>query len=63
MDVDSIASQATAMSQNALNQKVGISVLKKAIDIESSSALQLIQAIPPAPKLPSNVGQNINVSV
>lgn len=44
---------------------VGLTVLKKAIKIESQSAMALINAIPkptPVANLPSNLGQNINVT-
>ncbi len=42
------------------NDPVGISVLKKAMDIQEQTAIQLIQSIP---ELPANLGQNINVKV
>lgn len=63
MDISSIANLATAMSQQSLSQAVSIAVLKKALDIQASSAAQLIASIPAAPNLPSNLGQNINTSV
>ena len=65
MDVSSIASLATDLSATATNQSVGIAVLKKAINLESTGALALINAIPPIPSanLPVNLGQNINIAV
>jgi hypothetical protein len=62
MDVSSIVNLATNMSQQATDTTLGISVLKKALDMEKSSAAQLIAAIPDASNLPDNLGQNINVS-
>lgn len=45
---------------------VGISVMKKAMQIEAQSAQQLIDAIPKVEKtsanLPPNLGQNVNTT-
>ncbi|WP_198264781.1 YjfB family protein [sulfur-oxidizing endosymbiont of Gigantopelta aegis] len=51
------ASLAANVSQN---DSVGISVLKKALDIQEQSALKLIESIPQAS---GNSGQNINIKV
>lgn len=59
MDVSSIASLASNMASTGLQQQVGIAVLKKAQDMESTVASALIAAIPAA-NLPSHLGQNIN---
>ncbi len=59
MDISGV--QTTAIAANVgQNDAVGISVLKKAMDIQKQSALQLIASIP-APQ--GNTGQNINVKV
>ncbi len=59
MDISGV--QTTAIAANVgQNDVVGISVLKKAMDIQKQSALQLIASIP-APQ--GNTGQNINVKV
>ena len=55
-----------ALAQNT-STEVGMAVLKKSIDIESQSAMALINAIPQAPQqsatnLPPNLGQNINTT-
>ncbi len=63
MDVNSIASVATSMSQSATSDAVSIAVLKKALNAESSTATQLIDALPPvqsSANLPGHLGQNIN---
>jgi len=52
MDVSSIAAAASANAAAQLQTQVSVSVLKKAMDIQESSAMQLLQAIPqptPAP--------------
>ena len=58
MDVSAIASVATEMSQNQTAQAVQIAVLKKAMDIEEQSALQLLQALP---SNPPNLGNNVDL--
>jgi len=50
MDVSSVAAAVSANSAAQLQSQVSVSVLKKAIDMQESSAMQLLQAIPqPAP--------------
>ena len=61
MDVTSIGSLSTALSQAEVADAVGIRVLKKAMDIQEQSALQLLQALPQSPSNPPNLGQNIDV--
>ncbi|NOQ80857.1 MAG: putative motility protein [Gammaproteobacteria bacterium] len=59
MDVSGV--QTTAIASNVgQNDPVGIAVLKKAMDIQEQTAMQLIQSIP---ELPNNLGQNVNVKV
>ena len=60
MDVGSIANSATAMSQLQASNAVRMAVLKKAMDIGSSSAQQLIAAIPQAGANPPHLGNNID---
>lgn len=59
MNVNSSAS----LAPNATDV-VGMSVLKKAIDIEAQSAMALINTIsqPQSTNLPPNLGQNINTT-
>jgi hypothetical protein len=49
MDITSIAAAASANSAAQTQNAVQLSVLKKAIDIQSEGALALIQAVAPAP--------------
>lgn len=61
MDVSSIAQAATALSQSRVGEAVGIAVLKRAMDIQSEGALQLLQALPqPTTSNPPNLGNNVN---
>ena len=59
MDV-SVVQTAAIASNVGQNDPAGIAVLKKAMDIQEQTAMQLIQSIP---ELPDNLGQNINVKV
>lgn len=57
MDASAIAAAATANSQVQLQHEVSVEVLKRAIDIQAESAMQLLQAIPrPAAALGSTAG-------
>jgi len=61
MDVSSIASAATELSQARTADAVAIAVLRKTLDIQEQSALQLIQALPqPATNNPPNLGNSVN---
>ena len=62
MDASAIASLSTEMSQARTADAVQIAVLKKAIDIGASSALQLLQALPmPTPvNNPPHLGNSVD---
>lgn len=65
MDVTGIAKLATSLADTGLKQDVGIAVLKRAEDIQASTATQLLDAVQPAapaPSLPSHLGQHINTT-
>ncbi|OBV39301.1 YjfB family protein [Janthinobacterium psychrotolerans] len=65
MDIGSIAQLSTTMAETGIRQEVGMTVLKKAQDIQSSTATALIEALPPmpaAPSLPSHLGNRINTT-
>jgi hypothetical protein len=49
MDVSSIARLATTIADTSNRQDVGVAVLKKAQDLQASSAAALVEAIPPLP--------------
>ncbi len=57
MDVSAIASLSTQMSQVQTADAVQVAVLKKAMDIQEQSALQLLQAVP---NNPPNLGNNVD---
>jgi hypothetical protein len=61
MDIASIGSLSSALSAAKTGDAVGVLVLKKALDIQAQTALQLVQALPQPASNPPNLGQNIDV--
>lgn len=59
MDISGVQT-ATIASNVGQNDAAGIAVLKKALDIQEQTAMQLIESIP---KPAGNTGQNINIKV
>ena len=65
MDVMGIAQLSTTMAETGTRQAVGIAMLKKAQDVQVSTATALLQALPPvqsASNLPAHLGSNINTT-
>jgi hypothetical protein len=65
MDILGIAKLATSIAETGTKQEVGIAVLKRAQQIESATATQLIDAIkgvPTVQNLPANLGNTINTT-
>jgi hypothetical protein len=65
MEINSIGNVPASISQASTGDAVAITVLRKSLDIQAQSALQLIQALPQpvasAPPVSVNgVGNNIN---
>lgn len=60
MDVSNIASLSSSVAQMKVGDAVGISVLKKAMDIEAQNMLLLLQALP-ATNNPPHLGNSIDV--
>jgi hypothetical protein len=61
MDVSSVGSLSTTLSQAQTGDAVSTLVLKKAIDIQAQSALQLLQAVPQMPSNPPNLGNSVDI--
>jgi hypothetical protein len=65
MDVTGIAKLATNIAETGTRQEVDLAILKRAQQIESDTATQLLAAIPPAPgvpNLPAHLGQHVNTT-
>jgi hypothetical protein len=65
MDVTGIAKLATNIAETGTKQEVDLAVLKRAQEIESATATQLLQAIQPAQtvqNLPAHLGNTINTT-
>ncbi len=63
MDVGSIGSLSTALSQARTGDAVAVLVMKKALDVQAQSALQLLQALPAVASNPPNLGNSVDVRV
>jgi hypothetical protein len=65
MDVMSIAKLATTIADTGTRQDVSLAVLKKAQDIQASTATQLLEAVQStggAQNLPAHLGKNVNTT-
>jgi len=63
MDVSNVASLSSSVAQMKVGDSVGISVLKKAMEIEAQGALQLLQALPQPASNPPNLGNSVDVRI
>ncbi|MBS1144712.1 MAG: hypothetical protein H6R14_2118 [Proteobacteria bacterium] len=63
MDVSSVGGLSSALSQAQTGDAVGMLVLKKAMDIQAQSAMQLLQALPPVASNPPNLGNSVDIKV
>jgi hypothetical protein len=62
MDVAGIARAVSTIADTGTKQEVDIAVLKRAEDIESATATQLIEAVQATPNLPEHLGQSVNTT-
>ncbi|HEU4373227.1 MAG TPA: YjfB family protein [Telluria sp.] len=65
MDVTGIAKLATSIAETGTKQEADIAIFKKAQDIDTSTATQLIdavKAVPTVQNLPSHLGNTINTT-
>ena len=61
MDILSVGSLTSALTQATTSDAVNTLVLRKAMDIEAQTALQLLQAVPQLPSNPPNLGNPIDI--
>lgn len=61
MDITSTAGLSAVLSQTQTADAAGIAVLKKAMDIQAQTAMQLIQSLPQAASNPPNLGNSVDV--
>jgi hypothetical protein len=65
MEMSAIANLAARIDTAQPNQEVGITVLKKALDVQATNAAALLRALPPVQQpanLPRHLGQNVNTT-
>lgn len=64
MDVTAVAAFSSAQALSKVQAEVGVSVLRKALDLQQSSALQFLQALPqPVQVVSAATGGNIDLYV
>ena len=63
MEVSSLASLSAALSQSQVGDAVGITMLKKAMDLQAETAAQLLQALPSPASNPPHLGNSIDIKV
>lgn len=65
MDVSSVAASISALSQSNVRAQASMLMLKKALDLQQSSAMQLLQALPAPVQAPSGatVGTRVDIFV
>ena len=63
MEVSNVASLSSSVAQMKVGDSVGISVLKKAMEIEAQGVLQLLQALPQPSGNPPNLGNSVDVRI
>lgn len=61
MDISSIGSLNTALTQASTGDAASTLVLKKALDIQAQSAAQLLQALPSIPSNPPHLGNSVDI--
>ena len=61
MNISNVSQATSAASQAATGEAAAVMVLKKALELQSQSALQLIAALPqPTTNNPPNLGNSVN---
>jgi Putative motility protein len=61
MSISSVGNTSAALSQAFTGDAVAITMLKKTLEVQSQSALQLLQALPlPTTNSPPNLGNSVN---
>jgi hypothetical protein len=63
MELSGVASLSTALSQSIPGDAVGTLVLKKAMELQKQSAMQLLEAVPQVPNNPPNLGNSVDIKV
>lgn len=64
MDVSNIAAAASSIAATGTKQEVDVAILKKAMEIESATATDLVDALQPtqASRLPDHLGTKVNTT-
>lgn len=63
MDVSTLGSLSTALQQAPTGDAVGISIMRKALDLQEQTAMQLLQALPQPASNPAHLGNSVDIKV
>jgi len=63
VDISSLGGLTNALTQGQIGDAVSTLVLKKAIDIQEQSVMQLLQALPQLASNPPNLGNSVDIKV
>ncbi len=63
MDISSLGGLTNGLAQVQIGDAVSTLVLKKAIDIQEQSAMQLLQTLPQIASNPPNLGNSVDIKV
>lgn len=63
MDMAAIGNMSTTLAQARTGDAVAVLVMKKAMDIQAQTALQLLQALPQFASNPPSLGNSVDVRV
>lgn len=63
MDISSLGGLTNGLAQVQMSDAVTTLVLKKTIDIQEQSAMQLLQALPQVTSNPPNLGNRVDIKI
>jgi len=63
MDISSVGNLTSALTQTQSAEAVSALVLRKVIDIQEQSAMQLLQTLPQVASNPPNLGNSVDIKV
>jgi hypothetical protein len=63
VDISSLGGLTNGLAQVQIGDAVSTLVLKKAIDIQEQSAMQLLQTLPQIASNPPNLGNSVDIKV
>jgi len=63
MDISSVGNLTSALTQTQSAEAMSALVLRKVIDIQEQSAMQLLQTLPQVASNPPNLGNSVDIKI